>query len=103
MKQKRQSVDMWVPASLAAKQAYQLFLRTTSAHSPGDATEIFDVALEHLRSSVSWIPNRQPKIDVWNTEIERDVLVDVLDHLALDNIREPMTTIIGMRRQSSTE
>lgn len=85
MKQKRHSLDMWVPATIQVELAYRHFLKTTSAHTPGDTTEIFDEAVGHLQSSISWIPNRQGKIDVWKTEIQPEVLIDVLDHIALDN------------------
>lgn len=92
---------MWIPAAVEAERAYQLFLKTTSAHSPGDATEIFDEALRHLQSSLSWIPDRQQKIDPWKTQIEREILVDVLEHIGLDNARGPMETLIRMRRPTS--
>ena len=94
-------MDMWAPATVEAELASCHFLKTTSAHSPGDATEIFDEALGHIQSSLSWIPNRQPKIDLWNTEIERVVLVDVLDHIGLHHARDPMVALVRMRRQIS--
>lgn len=99
MKQKRHSLDMWVPATVHAGLACDLFWKTTSAHSPGDASEIFDEAVERLQSSVSWIPNKQPTIDVWNTEVKQEALVDVLNHIALDNVRNPMAAIIQMMTQ----
>lgn len=88
---------MWVPATVQAERACHLFSKTTSAHSPGDATEIFDEAIGHLQASLSWIPNRVQKTDLWNTKVKREVLVEVLEHIGLDHAEDPMETLLMMR------
>lgn len=74
---------MWVPVSSEAEKAYSLFLDTISAESPQEAIAIFDQAHAHLRSSISWVPNRPAKIDLWNTEQDREMLVNMLDRVGL--------------------
>jgi hypothetical protein len=74
---------MCVPAIFEAENAYRLFLNTISAASPKEAVAIFDQAHAHLRSSISWVPNRPTKIDLWNTEQDREILVNMLDRVGL--------------------
>ena len=74
---------MWLPATREAEKAYSLFLDTISAESPDEAIANFDQAHAHLRSSISWVPNRPTKMDLWNTEQDREVLVNMLDRVGL--------------------
>ena len=74
---------MWRPATFEAENAYSLFLDTISAESPEKAVAIFDKARARLRASISWVPNRSPKIDLWKTEVDPDILVNMLDRVGL--------------------
>ena len=59
------------------EKAYNLFLNTNSAKSPEEAYINFNKVYIYLMSSLSWIPNKRPKISLWETEVDQQELVNI--------------------------
>jgi len=73
---------MWVPATTEAQKANALFKNTALAKSPRDAHALFEKALGHLRSSLSWVPHRSKKIDLWRTGREQET-ANILERVGI--------------------
>ena len=73
---------MWVPATMEAQKATAIFKNTVLAKSPRDAHALFEEALVHLRSSLSWVPHRSKKVDLWRTGREQET-VNILERVGI--------------------